>query len=51
MKRQRNMSQMKEQDKIKTGDLSEREISNTPGTGFKVMIIKILNWISEKDRR
>ena len=42
VRRKRNTSQMKEQDKITAGDLSETEMSNIPDTEFKVMIIKIL---------
>ena len=40
MKRQRNMFQIKEQDKITVRDLSEREVSYMPDPEFKVMIIK-----------
>ena len=36
------MSQMKEEDKITAGDLSETEIGNTPDQEFKVIIIKVL---------
>ena len=42
MRRQRNMSQMKEQDKTSEKDLNEMEISNPPDKEFKVMVIKML---------
>ena len=42
------MFQMKEQDKIKPGDLSKTEISNMSDTEFKVMIIKILTGLQER---
>jgi len=42
MRRQRIMSQMKEWNKIRAGDLSETEISNMSDSEFKVMLIKIL---------
>ena len=43
MRRQRSMSQIKEQDKITLRDLNEVEINNMPDRELKVMIIKILN--------
>ena len=43
MMRQRNMFQMKKQDKTWNKELSEVEISNLPNKEFKVMIIKMLN--------
>ena len=43
MKRQRNMPQMKQQEKKITGrEQKEMEISNMPDREFKVMVIKIL---------
>ena len=42
MRRQRNVSQMKEQDKITARDLNAVEISNMPEREFKVMVLKIL---------
>ena len=42
------MFQMKEQDKIKPGDLSKTEISNMSDTEFKVMIIKILTGLHKR---
>ena len=38
---QRNVSQMKEDDKITVRDLSETDISNIPDRKFKVIVIKI----------
>ena len=40
MRRQRNMSQMKEQDKTIVRDLSETDTSNIPNREFKIMIIR-----------
>jgi len=48
MRRQRNMSQMKEQDKITARDLNEMEINNVPDREFKEMIIKILTGLEER---
>ena len=42
MKKHRDMSQVKEEDKIIARDLSKMEISNMPDREFKVMIIKVL---------
>ena len=41
MRRQRNLSQMKEQDKAMARDLSETDIRNMPAGVFKAMIIRI----------
>ena len=41
MRRQRDMCQMKEQEKITARELNETEISNMPDREFKVMVIKI----------
>ena len=41
VRRQRNLSQMKEQDKAIARDLSETGISNMPDGGFKTMIMRI----------
>ena len=49
MKRQRNMSQIKEQDKITVKELNEIEINSVSNKEFKVMVIKILNGL-EKER-
>ena len=48
MKRQRNVSQMKEQNKNHRKELSEMEISNLPNKGFKIVITEI--GTSEKSR-
>ena len=48
MKRQRNMPQMKEQDKFTAGDLNKREISNKSDKEFKIMIIKILTGLQTR---
>ncbi|VFV26099.1 Hypothetical predicted protein [Lynx pardinus] len=42
MRRQRNIFQMKEQDKTSEKELNETEISNRPDKEFKVMVIKML---------
>ena len=43
MRKQRNMPQMKQQEKTTENKLNEIEASNLPETEFKVMIIKMLN--------
>ena len=43
MRRQRNMFQMKEQDKTSEKEPNQVEVSNLPNKDFKVMIIKMLN--------
>ena len=43
MKQQKNMFQMKEQDKTPEEDLSEEYLSNLPDKEFKLMFIKMLN--------
>jgi len=47
MRRKRNMSQMKEHDKITTRELNKTEISNMPKGEFKVMVIKILTGLEK----
>ena len=42
MKRQRNMFQMKEQNKTSERELNKKKISNLPDKEFKVMVIKML---------
>ena len=53
MPKQRNLSQMKEQDKVKDRNLSETDISNMPDGDFKATIIKILteHWKRMEDIR
>lgn len=46
MKRQRNLSQMK--DKTPEKKLHETETNNLPGTEFKSLVIKMLNEIRGK---
>lgn len=41
MRKQSNMSQMKEQDKTTADELNETEVTYKPDKEFKVMIIKI----------
>ena len=41
MKRKRNVSQVKEQEKTTSRDLSKIGINNMPDTQFKVLIIQI----------
>ena len=42
MRRQRNMAQMKEQDKTPQKELNKMETSNPPGAEFKTLVRKIL---------
>ena len=48
MRRQRNTSQLKEQDKITAKELNEMEIDNMPEIEFKVMIIQIITGLETK---
>ena len=48
MKRQRNMSHIKEQDKTTTRDLSEMDIRNMPDKEFKVMVKKTLTGLEKR---
>lgn len=43
MRRQRNRSQMKEQNNIPEKELNKMEASNLPDAAFKVMVIRMLN--------
>ena len=47
MRRQRNLSQMKEQDKAMAGDLRETDINNIPDREYIVMVIKILTGVEK----
>ena len=49
MKRQRNISQMKEQDKTPEKQLSEVEISNLHEKHFGVMIVKMIQDLGKKN--
>ena len=42
MKRQRNIQQVKEQDKCPPNQTKEEEIGNLPDKEFKIMIMKII---------
>ena len=44
MKKQKNMSGMKNQDKNHRKELNETEINNMPDKEFKVMVIKVLTY-------
>ena len=48
MRQQRNMLQMKEQDKTPEEELSEVEISNQMNKEFKVMTIKMFNKLGRR---
>ena len=43
MRKQRNMSQMKEQEKTPENELNEMKAMNLPDTEFKTLVIKMLN--------
>ena len=47
MRRQRNMAQMKEQNKSPEKELKEMEISNLSDTEFKTLVIRMLKELSE----
>nr|KAF6462323.1 hypothetical protein HJG59_011354 [Molossus molossus] len=47
MRRQRNRSQIKEQNKTSEKELSEMEISNLTDAAFKTLLIRMLNEFSE----
>lgn len=44
------MSKMKDKDKITAKELDETEINHMPDRKFKLMIIKILTRLGEKNR-
>ena len=48
MRIQRNVSQMKEQDKGTARDLSKTDISNMPGRELKAMIIRTLTGLEKR---
>ena len=50
MRRQRNLSQTKEQDKAVAKDLSKTDISNMPDREFEAMIMKILTGLEKEWR-
>ena len=47
MRRQRNMAQMKEYNKIPEKELNKMEVSNQSNTEFKTLIIRMLKGHSE----
>ena len=47
MRRQRNMVQMKEQNKTPEKELNKMEISNLSNTEFKTLVIRMLEQLSE----
>ena len=47
MRRQRNMAQMKEQNKIQERELNSMEISNLSDAEFKTLVIRMLKKLSE----
>ena len=48
MERQRNMSQVKEQNKAPEKELNKMEMSNLPDAEFKMLIIWMLNELRER---
>ena len=51
MKRQRNIQQVKEQDKCPPNQTKEEEIGNLPDKGFRIMIVKIIQNLKKKEKR
>jgi len=51
MRKQRNMSEMKVQDKISAKDLNEMEICDMPDREFQLIIIKILTELEKTSVR
>ena len=47
MRRQRNMVQMKEQNKTPEKELNKMEISNLSNTEFKTLVIRMLKELSK----
>lgn len=48
MKRLRNMSKMKKQEKTLEKELHEMEARNLPGVKFKILVIRMLNDFRER---
>ena len=48
MKRQRAMYQMKEQDKSPEKQLNEVEIGNLPEKDFRIMIVKMIQYLGKR---
>ena len=51
MKRQRNMYQMKEQDKTPEKQLNEVQIGNLPEKEFRIMIVKMIQDLRKRMRQ
>ena len=47
MKRQKNMTQMKEQNKTPEKELNKMEVNNLSEAEFKTLVIRMLNELSE----
>ena len=47
MRRQRNVAQMKEQNKTSEKELNEMEVSNLSEAEFKTLVIRMLEELSE----
>ena len=48
MKRQRNIQQVKEQDKCPPNQTKEEEIGNLPNKEFQIMIVKMIQNLENK---
>ena len=48
MKRQRNIEQVKEQEKCPPNQTKEEEIGNLPETEFRIMIVKMIQNLENK---
>ena len=48
MKRQRNIQQIKEQDKCPPNQTKEEEIGNLPDKEFQIMIVKMIQNLEDK---
>ena len=48
MRKQRSMSQMKEQDKTQEEQLSDMEMDNLPEKEFRVMIVKMIQDLGKR---
>ena len=48
MKRQRNIQQVKEQDKCPPNQTKEEEIGNLPDKEFRIMIVKMIQNLENK---
>ena len=51
MRRQRNMAQMKEQNKTQEKELNKMEIINVSDTEFKTLFIRTLKELSEEHKK